>query len=464
MRMPMRFGCIALAVFLAFLAELEGASDPTASVSDLHLPIAFTVLPLDSPHGGDVGAKAAYQYLQHPQMKLFVFHNAPLNNPTFGTGFVGWLRDKHHHAIVSSIKNTYDIDEFVVDARTGKIAATPTKCVRSGCSWGNTSYKAASYIDAPQVVYDKDDPRRILKYIFLARESDSSHVETSGLVWTVDERGNPLNRPYIATSHGCTVSPSGEYLACESPSADTSCQNGIRILKAPDGAHGACVRRSQECVNGAAIGYWSPDSKGFAYYSQSNEGKGCDADSFPQLDSRNGWVVYYRLGSDPMKFHPDQAFQLTADLSPSQRHNWSPGRFCFGLGMDDGFMRCKQLLTGLGTEPMAWTDDSHYLYFSAVDRSQPQPYARMLGSISIANDDDGALKIGQFRPLLARQLLASGYAAVSPSGTRISLLGSSTLADPRAQLFVYNRNSHKLIQLTHTIGRKQIYAPHWHPN
>jgi len=171
--------------------------------------------------------------------------------------------------------------------------------------------------------------------------------------------------------------------------------------------------------------------------------------------SKNAWVVYYRLA--------DQKYtQLTGDFSSSSKEAWTPGRFCDHVGTDDAFGHCT-LLGWLGTESMAWSPDSRHLYFSAFNRALPQkPFLRVLGSVDMASES--VIKPSTFQPLIPDGKLATGYAAISPSGRRIALLRVSSATDRRTQLCIYDRNSRKLTQVTHTDSAHEAIQPHWRPN
>jgi hypothetical protein len=187
--------------------------------------------------------------------------------------------------VIGSVSGNFAYHEYVVDPNTGRIVVDPMACTKGGCSWADANGKKfsqppAAYSEGLQAIYDPQSTKAI-KYVFSARVADQSHVEITGQFWTVDTNGKTINRPFLTGAHGCTASPDGGYLACESPG--DACK-GIQILTIL-GEHRECVWREGDDVF-LRVGFWSPDSKGFAYYSRS-------------ADGHKGWIMYYRLGRDP---------------------------------------------------------------------------------------------------------------------------------------------------------------------
>jgi hypothetical protein len=434
-----------LCLYICFAIQVSNAQTPSVRLPRLGLSIGFIVLPVDSGHHAIPDGWAAHRDLWNPsQMKLdFDYADQPLSDPMLGTAFSRWLRDGR--MVIGSVIANFAYHEYVVDPNTGRIVLDPMACTNQGCSWTDANGKKfsqppAAYSEGLQAIYDPQSTKAI-KYVFSARIADQSHVEITGEFWTVDTNGKTINRPFLTGAHGCTASPDGEYLACESPG--DACK-GIQILTIL-GEHRECVWREGDDVF-LRVGFWSPDSKGFAYYSRSSDG-------------RKGWIMYYRLGRDPS--HPIQL------LPRDDGDNWTAGEFCSII-----FSHCQHIgilstaeepSSNLGSEILVWSGnpDSLQLYFSAIDRSKQAPYIRTLGSVRLWFSGDGSVKIGAFRPLMSKNLTPTGFAALPPSGTRIAFLGVTSHNDARSQLFVYDRDTKKLTRLTYVGGHEQVFNPSW---
>jgi WD40-like Beta Propeller Repeat len=264
----------------------------------------------------------------------------------------------------------------------------------------------------------------------------------------------PISQPYFDTGpHGCSVSPDGQFLACEPPGRYSSdgkhalAEHGMR-LSLIDGTKPTYIKRTEEKI-GLGFVLWSPDSTGVVYYSFSNSGN-------------QGWLVYVHVDREIL-LHTDDEMErekkalkydvLAQDIVPSQ--------FCKGTSGDLASPpRCRSFGTGekssaQGSDLPVWSPDSRWVYYSGLMRSAgnalPQ---RVIGRVLIS-------KPNSFEPLTLQFTGEAGHPAISPNGGAIAFLGTTSTTDPRAQAFLLVVKTRRVRQLTSFPAAEEASPPNW---
>jgi WD40-like Beta Propeller Repeat len=446
-----------IALTLQLTAAVLGGLSPRVALGQERAtdpPIGVATVPLHSGHSSSVEDRITVienALSTHPRTHILKFKD-PLLDDSSGKQLELWLNNGKSAIIyritpsnVGGCANPpqypkcVKIEPFVVDLLTGQTISRPTAPVQH-------DHPSFLYNEGLVPISEKAIGEKIKEYVFLAHPGLTQTISNDKPeMWRVMADGSnakPVAQPFLDTgSHGCAVSPDGQFLACEPPPRYPLEQHGIR-LSLIDGTKPTYIKRGEERI-GLGFVVWQPDSSGFLYYSYSN--------------SRDrGWLVYCHI--DGPKLHSDDENErkaaldchvLAPDLLPSQ--------FCLGTSEDLAHPPpCRPYGTGnLGSDLPVWSPDSKWVYYSALNRSTGTELPRrVIGRVLISKPET-------YEPLTLEFGREAGHPTISPHGGAIAFSATTSAIDSRTQVFVLIVKTKRMTQLTSFGSDEEGYAPQW---
>jgi hypothetical protein len=420
--------CAAVSLMATFLA-VAAAQDslPKAkSLQKLDYRIGFSLTPDSVIHQGNEGIRAAIvdPTSQTPTVNL-------LNTPyvPVGTQFAGWLRDGNvllttTHTLKTTAGATVFplvVDSYVVNPKTGRIKYCLTCGLHSNQS---TDYL---YSQTPQPIYDSPQTKNVSYYV-VTTHLGTINVEGTGTlteVWTVGPDGKN-GKPFLdfrVGMHGCQISPDAKWLACEpanrkDPTKPQYCWDGVMLVLIK-GRGLACVGNTDE-YSRDSVAIWSPDSKGFVYFSQTKAGD--------LNHPTNGWLNYYALATGVST----PTLRLANGTVPTYFCNQFLSSPCTPVGRGPSWSPCEAAKPCPNEHGV-----SKWLFLSVYYPPAGSLGARqVIGKVSLDKPDE-------FIPVTEELGLDAGYPMISPDGTRIAFLAVESSTDSRRQLYTMSFNSCK---------------------
>jgi hypothetical protein len=431
---------MSFALSCCFLVRAQDGSGHTASARKVDLRIGFTISPDSVTHQGNEGLRAAMVDTAAfaPKIKLLDAPSVPV-----GTEFAGWLRDGNIMLTATHVLYTPPcrpewqagnlmsvcfvvplvVDTFVVDPASGKVKVCVT------CDFHKDQNRDYLYSQVPQPVYNPPSTKNLAYYV-VATHRGPVNAEGTGTItemWKVDPTGRSKEQllKFSVGMHGCQVSPNGDWLACE-PSSTDACKQTVLLVELKTNKT-FCIRRDDQISRDSST-IWSPDGKGFVYFSQTRE-------THPKEWSLN----YYAVDS--------RTRVPTLNLAKGTL----PSYFCNNVTKTTE--ECPRIGRSGGDGPI-WSpcateapcpngvEDSKWIFFSAYHQpTKTSPAREVIGKVSLDNP-------AEFKAITSYLGKDSGHPSISSDGSRLAFLVAESHTDRRGQLYVMRIGSPQARNLT----------------
>jgi len=399
--------------------------------------IGLTHIPTGQGHGGSVCDKAGWL---NPELPSPGLHDFKFQDPHFtkdaGTSFVRWLRGGQRAIFLRLSWHppaTYppsercktipipqtDVDNFIVDLRTGTIVSSPTTKFRE-LQGHNQAY---FYNEGLQPLY-ATGTNRLTGFVLITHRDLTAN--SSSEIWQIKPDGTPVRRliPQDVGAHGCGVSPDGQYLACERLGGQEWYQKGFLLTKI-DGTPVADVKWKNLFIPiGAAS--WSSDSAGFAFYA-------CNSTDLNSCHD-SGNLIYYDIAS--------KTFTPLA-------HDFSPAFFCVYA-----IWSCRPSGASGSEIPTRSPVPGEFYYSVLIGSTNGEKPRRVLGSVSRDNPN-------VFHPLTFAEYSEPGHPVVSAKNKIVAFSANFSDTDTRAALFSVDIRTQIVGRVGALSPDDNIYAPQW---
>ena len=419
-------------VFVAAMVLLIALARSAWAQTDIPKGVGFTHIPSGQGHGSAVCNKAGWinPWISNPKL-----HDLALNDPQFtnsGTSFVRWLRGGRQAIIISvgwrgpslcpatdpcctiPIPST-NVDNFVIDLTTGKIASSPTVLFRKL----QGQDQAYFYNEGLHPLY-AGATNKLTGFILVTHHDLTK--SSSAEIWQIKPDGTPVKKliPQDVGAHGCQTSPDAQYLVCERLGPEFN-QKGFLLTKI-DGTPVSDVKWSNTIIP-IGFGSWSSDSAGFVFYA-------CHPTT---ACTDGGYLVYY-----------DIIRKSFTPLAP----DYTPAFFCL-------YTKTCRDSGASGSEIPARSPLPGWFYYSVLIGSTSGAKPRgVLGSVSRDNPN-------VFHPLTFAESSEPGHPQVSANNNLVVYTANVSESDTSAALYSVDVHSLAVRKLGLLLPKDNIYAPQW---